>query len=202
VLIAEKNLKAVQMWLQQSPSVCLRKLASQIEMAYTSTWRAVGKLRLCPYHVRAVQELNVWTQHSDYTTAGGCSLSLRKMEQTCLIRFISVTKSGSTLMDTQRVGTAGYGHVKIHMNYVKNPYMHKKLVYSMPCLAGAYLVPFHLRPVDSDIYKDIITWFISMLEHNEHHCWLQQNGATFHTSNETMNLLKEFDNHPISKGQY
>jgi hypothetical protein len=39
------------------------------------------------------------------------------------------------------------------------------------------------------------------LEEDERHCWLQQNGATFHNAREAMDLLKEYSaNRLICKG--
>nr|ACH48214.1 transposase [Cyriopagopus schmidti] len=39
-----------------------------------------------------------------------------------------------------------------------------------------------------------------MLEEQEHYCWLQQDGATCHTSNDTIEMLSEFfHNRLISK---
>jgi hypothetical protein len=39
--------------------------------------------------------------------------------------------------------------------------------------------------VNSPVYQDI-TKFIALLELDERECWLQQDGAKCHTSNETM----------------
>jgi hypothetical protein len=84
---------------------------------------------------------NVQIEQSDHSTAGGFSLLLRKMEQTCLIQFILVMKCGSTWRDTQAVRNTGYGQVKIHTHYVKNLNIHKKLVYGVHCLAGIQSFP-------------------------------------------------------------
>jgi hypothetical protein len=42
--------------------------------------------------------------------------------------------------------------------------------------------------------------FISLLDEEERFCWLQQDGATSHTANSTMEMLKQFsDDRIISK---
>jgi hypothetical protein len=42
--------------------------------------------------------------------------------------------------------------------------------------------------------------FISLLNEEERFCWLQQDGATSHTANSTMEMLKQFfDGRIISK---
>ncbi|PNF20934.1 V-type proton ATPase subunit F [Cryptotermes secundus] len=55
--------------------------------------------------------------------------------------------------------------------------------------------PLHCQKID--------VWCaaIAFLEIDEHECWLQQDGATCHTFNETMQFLHEFfGDHVISKG--
>ncbi|PNF28643.1 hypothetical protein B7P43_G08721, partial [Cryptotermes secundus] len=54
--------------------------------------------------------------------------------------------------------------------------------------------------VNSPVYQDIITQLIVLLAVDEHECWLQQDSATCHKSNETMQFLHEFfSDHIISK---
>ncbi|PNF27722.1 hypothetical protein B7P43_G12790 [Cryptotermes secundus] len=43
-----------------------------------------------------------------------------------------------------------------------------------------------------NVYQDIITQFIAILEDDERECWLHQDGATCHTPNETKQFLCEF----------
>jgi hypothetical protein len=52
---------------------------------------------------------------------------------------------------------------------------------------------------DGNIHQQIITQFISLQEQHEHDCCFQQSGATFHTSNETMSILKDSGKSLISK---
>jgi hypothetical protein len=54
--------------------------------------------------------------------------------------------------------------------------------------------------VTSAVYADIVQQFVALLNEDEGYCWYQQDGATCHTSNETMTLLKQFfDDRMISK---
>ena len=60
---------------------------------------------------------------------------------------------------------------------------------------------FFETTVNSVVYQDIITHFIALLEHDERERWLHQDGATCHSSNETMHFLREFfGERIISKG--
>jgi hypothetical protein len=51
---------------------------------------------------------------------------------------------------------------------------------------------FFSETVTAEKYQTIIMQFISLLSEEEHFCWLQQNGATSHTANSTMEMLKQF----------
>jgi hypothetical protein len=51
---------------------------------------------------------------------------------------------------------------------------------------------FFETTVNSPVYQDIIRQFIALLEVDERECWLQQYGATSHTSNETMPSCASF----------
>lgn len=78
--------------------------------------------------------------------------------------------------------------------------------YTLPCptLCNYLLLTLEnnkkKKKVSLELYEDIITKFISLFE-SEHYCWLQQDGATCHKSNETMNFLRRFfGEHIIFKG--
>jgi hypothetical protein len=58
---------------------------------------------------------------------------------------------------------------------------------------------FFSETVTAEKYKESIMQFISLLN-EERFCWLQQDGATSHTANSTMEMLKQFlDDRIISK---
>jgi hypothetical protein len=48
---------------------------------------------------------------------------------------------------------------------------------------------FFSETVTAEKYQEIIMQFISLLNEEEHFCWLQQDGATSHTANSTMEML-------------
>jgi hypothetical protein len=59
---------------------------------------------------------------------------------------------------------------------------------------------FFSESVTAKKYQEIIMQFISLLNEEERFCWLQHDGATLHTANSTMEMLKQFfDNRIISK---
>jgi hypothetical protein len=59
---------------------------------------------------------------------------------------------------------------------------------------------FFSETVTAEKYQEIIMHFISFLNKEERFCWLQKDGATSHTANSTMEVLKQFfDDTIISK---
>jgi hypothetical protein len=46
--------------------------------------------------------------------------------------------------------------------------------------------------VDDAVYRDLVQQFVALLELDERNCWFQQDGATCHTVNETINMLRDF----------
>jgi hypothetical protein len=64
-----------------------------------------------------------------------------------------------------------------------------------------FIGPIFFDPtVTSAVYADIVQQFVALLNEDERYCWYQQDGATCHTSNETVTPLKQFfDDRIISK---
>jgi hypothetical protein len=59
---------------------------------------------------------------------------------------------------------------------------------------------FFSETVTAEKYQGIIMQFISLLNEEERFCWLQQDGATLHTANSTMEMIKQlFDDRITSK---
>jgi hypothetical protein len=51
---------------------------------------------------------------------------------------------------------------------------------------------FFNETITAERYQELIMNFISLLEAHEQDCWFQQNGATAHTENSTIQMLSEF----------
>jgi hypothetical protein len=58
---------------------------------------------------------------------------------------------------------------------------------------------FFSGTVITEKYQETIMHFISLLNEEERFCWLQQDGATLHTANSTMEKLKQFFDDRIPK---
>jgi hypothetical protein len=46
--------------------------------------------------------------------------------------------------------------------------------------------------VNCAVYADIVQQFVDLMHVGERYCWYKQDGATCHTSNQTMNMLRGF----------
>ena len=111
------------------------KLASQVQMPYSITQKAVRKLHLCAYCIRALQELKVWIQQSGVQYFRWFQSFSDRNGINMLDMFYFSDRAWFHLYGyTNRL--AGSGQVNIHTQYMKNPHIHKKLVYGV-CLAGS-----------------------------------------------------------------
>ncbi len=64
-------------------------------------------------------------------------------------------------------------------------------------MVGPFSFFFSRTSINSERYCEIIQQFIATVEPSERYLWFQQDNATAHTSQATMNLLKEFFNEQL-----
>jgi hypothetical protein len=68
------------------------------------------------------------------------------------------------------------------------------------CAISRRRIIFFDTTVTSAVYADVVQQFVALLNEDERYSWHQQDGATCHTSDETMTPLKQFlDDRVISK---
>jgi hypothetical protein len=61
------------------------------------------------------------------------------------------------------------------------------------CLSTRIIGPiFFSETITADRYQELVMNFISLLEVDGQDCWFQQDGATAHTANSTMQMSSEF----------
>jgi hypothetical protein len=61
------------------------------------------------------------------------------------------------------------------------------------CLSTGIIRPiFYSETTTAERYQELIMNLISLFEVDEQYCWFQQDGATAHTANSTMQMLSEF----------
>ncbi len=179
--------------VQANPSLSTRRLSSQTGISPRSVRRVLRKLKLHPYKVRIVQEL----QEPDYT----------KRVRYCRWLRNFVTEHGQSVFDTVWYTDEAWFHLSGYVNSQNNRYWsgenpHRFEETSLhPLKIGVWCAMSRRRIVgpiffegriNSQVYMDMITQFIALLEPEEAYSWFQQDGARCHTSTETLAFLREF----------
>jgi hypothetical protein len=104
-------------------------------------------------------------------------------------------------VDTLIATTAEYGVLKICILSMKDHYTLHSLKVSVWCAVSQRRIIgpiFFIEMITAEHYQELIMNFISLLEVDKQDSWLQQDGATAHTANSTMQMLsKFFDGHII-----
>lgn len=116
-----------------------------------------------------------------------------------------VEESGINLLDTDFCSEVAWFHLNEYENSQSDLVQLKSTFFSTkcPCVLisfGVWCALSRLRMVVpseetgyGNVFRDaIITQFISILKVDERECWVQQDGATFHTSDETVTFLRQF----------
>lgn len=192
-ILTDAKLDEVRNAMLRSPSKSLRRLSSHSQISYGSAQKAMKKLKLRAYHVRSVQEL----KEPD------------KEKRLLYCRWFRTFVDTNNIVQLDRVffTDEAWFHLSGYVNSqntriwsTENPHVfHETPLHCLKigvwCAVSRRRIVgpiFYEGTVNSIVYQDIITQFISLLENDERYCWLQQDGATCHTSNDTMHFLREF----------
>lgn len=200
-VLSDDSLENIRASLLRSPRKSIRKLCQQTGMSYGSVRRATKKLKLRPYRIHVVHEL----QEPDRG----------KRLQYCqwFLRFIH---NSVQVLDYVFYSDEAWFHLSGYVNSQNNRYwssenpnvfhetpLHSRKVGVWCAISRKRIVGpiFFTETITAERYQDIIMQFVALLEADERHCWLQQDGATAHTANSTMIMLREFfGEHIISRG--
>lgn len=202
VVLTDAKLSEVRNAMQQSPSKSLRRLSTQSQISLGSAHKAMKKLKFRAYRVRSVQELKDpdkekrlvycrwFRSFVDYHGIG-------ELDRVFFSDEAWFHLSGYVNSQNTRIWSTENPHV-LHENPLHCLKIGVWCAVSRRRIVGPI---FFETTVNSGVYKDIITQFISLLETDERNCWFQQDSATCHTSIETMSFLHEFfGERIISKG--
>jgi hypothetical protein len=203
IILTDAKLAEVRNVMLRSPSKSLGRLSAHSQISYGSTQKVMKKLKFRSYHVRSVHEL----KEPD------------KEKRFVYCRWFRSFIDNNGIGELDRVfffGDKVWFHLSGYVNSqnsriwsTENPHvlhetpLHSQKIGVWCAISRRRIVGliFFETTVNSVVYQDIITQFISLLDIDEGDCWLQQDNATCHTYNETMNFLHEFfGEHIISKG--
>lgn len=201
-VLSQEFLNTVQGNLQQSPKKSLRRLSQQLQSSYSSCQRATKRLKLRPYKVRAVKELTPGdpAKRIEYCRWFNrfCRNNVNnKLEITFFTDEAWFHLNGYINSQNSRIWATENPHA------LHETSLHPQKVGVWCAISRRKVVGpiFFESTINSDAYSEIIHEFIAHLEEDERMCWLQQDNATCHTSNETMALLRQFfEDRIISKG--
>jgi hypothetical protein len=173
-------------------SLSLRKLSLQSGLSYGSVHEATKILKLHPSRVHAMHELE--------------EPDKEKRLQYCRW-FTHFIRGGIHILDKVLYSDEAWFHLSGYVNSqnsriwsVENPHtFHERPLHSLKvavwCAVSRRRIIgpiFFSETITAERYQELIMNFIFLWEVDEKDCWFQQDGATAHTGNSTMQMLSEF----------
>lgn len=202
--LEEERIPEIQDSITKSPTKSVRRLASQTGTPKTSVHRVVRNvLCLYPYKMSVFHALN----ESDYDNRLLFSewlLSVIDEEPDFLNRVYWSDEawfhlSGHVNSQNTRTWSSENPH-----KFIESPLHSKKIGVWAAMSPNRIFFCFFDQTVNSVVYKSFIDQFVQTLTDQElNYAWFQQDNATAHTSNSSMQLLREsFGERLISKGLF
>lgn len=203
-VVTPEKLEEIRSKVEARPDTSVRKLALQTSIHRSSAHRALKRLKLRAYRAMLVQEL--------------LPLDAQKRLEFCswFQKFLNRHSRTVSAFDYVFFSDEAWFHKTGYINAnnyrfwcSENPHiyretsLHPEKIGVWCALSRKRIIGpiFFTSTVNTEVYKDIITQFISQLEVEERRCWFQQDGAPAHTASETLEFLGEFfDERLISKG--
>jgi hypothetical protein len=186
---------------RRNPSKSLRKMAQEKDIGLATARKAVReKFNLFPYKVRAVQEL----KPADHEKRKRYCEWFTNFIYTKTVDIVDVT----FFTDEAWFHLSGYVNTQnTRLCSSQNPYAaHEKTLHDQKLEVWVAISRWHIvgplvfeETVNSERYCSMLHDFIGLLEEDEITYWFQQDGATTHTANNSMKLLKEIFGRVISR---
>lgn len=205
----EEAISSVSESVQQDPNISIRHRAQQLGLCPSTTWKILRKdLHLLPYKIQLVQELKPDDHRLRREFADWAHNQLevdpffyRKILFSDEAHFWLngyVNKQNCRIWSETNPG-----------HYLETPLHPLKLTVWCGIHANGIIGPYVFRneegatvTVNGVRYRHMLNTFLfpKLQELNIDNLWFQQDGATCHTANETINLLKgQFGDNIISK---
>lgn len=192
IVVTTDMVSDVERRMLQSPQKSVRRLWQQLGASRGSTHKALKALHLRAYRVKVVQELKPPDNEK------------RRHYCQWLRKFI---RNNVAVLDKTFFSDEAWFHLSGFVNTqntriwaTTNPHsLHAKPLHSQKigvwCAVSRRRIVgplFFESTVDGTVYRELIQQFVALLEFDERDSWFQQDSATCHTSNETMDMLREF----------
>jgi hypothetical protein len=168
------------------------KLSLLSGLSYRSVHRAKRILKLHPYHVHVMHELGEpdkekWLQYCIWFTHF-IWRSIDILDRVFYNGEAWFHLSGYVDSQNSRIWSAENPHT-----FHERPLRSSKVRVWCAISRWRIISPiFFSETITAEHYQELIMNLISLLEVDERDCWFQQDGATVHTANSTMQMLSEF----------
>ncbi|CAK9811660.1 Transposable element Tc3 transposase [Anthophora quadrimaculata] len=199
-----KNIVAVRDSVEENPNLSIPRRSQQLQLSYGTTWRILHRdLNLHAYKIQLTQELKP-QDHSMCRNFANWALEKLQVDDSFGRKIILSDEAHFFLngfVNKQNCRIWGTENLRTIQQQVMYP--QKVTVWCGFCAGGVIGPYFFEATVNGQRYRHVITTFfrVKLNNMNVDDMWFQQDGATCHTSKETVALLTEmFNGHIISRG--
>lgn len=198
-VVTEDAVENIHQRMLHSPKKSIRRLSAETGLSYGSCYSAVRKkLKMYPYRISVLQELiptdNVKRRH--YCQWFQANMDDNRLDNTFFTDEAWCHLSGYVNSQNFRIWSNDNPH-----SFIESPLHPIKIGIWVAVSRRRIIGPiFFEETINSIRYCNIIDQFYAELNDQERQtCWLQQDSATSHTSNYTMNHLTTLFNDRIIK---
>lgn len=200
--MTDENITAIQSVMMENPRTSTRRLAQQVNVSHTTAYKAIRKeLEMFPYKITAVHQLLPIDHHARLHFCEWISEVVQN-EPDFLSRCFFTDEAwfylnGYVNSQNSRQWSCNNPHL------IEEATLHPAKVGIWAAMSGKRIFTvFFDSTVTSEVYCGFVDRFVETLTEEEiFRGWFQQDNATAHTANRTMNQLRMyFGDRVISKG--
>lgn len=202
----EENIAAVQVSVDEDPNLSIRRRSQEVGLCASTTWKILRKdLGLHPYKIHLVQELK-FMDHRKRREFGLWARTKLAAQPEFYREIIFSDEAHFWLNGYVNKQNCRFWAENNPHEVLEKPLHPEKLTVWCGLHAGGVIGPYFFRnaaganvTVNGERYRAMITDFLvpHVRQHRLRAKWFQQDGATCHTSYETINLLKRTFNERI-----
>lgn len=202
-VLTEDKLDDIGERLERSPKKSLRRLAQETEISKYSAWKATKLLKLKPYKVTVVQQL---LPHDNAARLNFCNWILDNVnDQTIDPRLIFFTDEAWFHLHGYVSSQNNRYYATEKPNFVHETPLHDQKIGVWCAISGYRIIGpiFYDDTINAERYRNLILepFFEQLTDIECRSGYFQQDSATAHTANLSLNLIAEFfEDRVISTG--
>lgn len=205
----DETIAAVDESVRENRELSIRRRAQQLGLCASTTWKILRKdLGLRAYKVQLVQQLE-WDDHPRRRTFADWALDKLKDDPHFYQKIIFSDEAHFWLNGYVNKQNCRFWSSEQPEEILETPLHPQKITVWCGLHANGIIGPYFFKDedganvtVNGERYRDMVEgWFLpNVATQDLEHYWFQQDGATCHTSRQTIDLLKEtFGDRVISK---